>query len=87
MHFDWEVKAGWGREAHHETRHRHFGLDCIHQPTQAEAILDHGQASVSLCALGCMSSQEELVVWPSFRSFEFLCEKVSLGLKRDYIYI
>lgn len=39
-----------GEEGHRETRRRHVGFDCIHPPTQAEAMLDLGQASASLHA-------------------------------------
>lgn len=49
MHADWG-KGGGGEKAHRETRHMHAGFDCTCPPTQAGAILDHGQSSVSLCA-------------------------------------
>lgn len=45
-----------GGGTHHETRRRRVGFDCLHPPTQAEAILDLGQASVSLPACACILS-------------------------------
>lgn len=48
-------EEGKGEEGHRETRRRHVGFDCIHPPTQAEAILDLGQTLASLPAACILS--------------------------------
>lgn len=74
-----------GEEGHRETRRRHVGFDCIHPPTQTEAMLGLGQASASLPA-PVFFHKSSLLCDPVF-TLRLLCEKVSPGLKRDYIYI
>lgn len=64
-----------GEDGHRETRRRHVGLDRIHPPTQAEAILDLGQASASLPVF---FHKRSLLYDPVFALFGFCVRKCLL---------